>query len=68
MTKAQARAGVYPASAGANSGYTAVPPSEGNEVTRDGRLGVGALHSTVEVGELAPGDPMEGRECRSHDT
>ena len=32
-----------------------VSPSEGNEVRRDGRQGVGASHSTVE-----PGEPPEG--------
>ena len=41
-----------------------VPPSEGNEVRRDGRQGVGAFHSTVEAGELSPEDPVEGRGCR----
>jgi RNA-directed DNA polymerase len=43
-----------------------VPPSEGNEVTRDGRPGFGASHSTVEAGEFDPsGDPVEERGCRS---
>jgi hypothetical protein len=28
-----------------------VPPSEGNEVRRDGRQDVGVSHSTVEAGE-----------------
>src|SRR5438128_597195 len=41
-----------------------VPPSEGNEVRREGRPGVGALRCTGEAGEPAPGDPVEGRECR----
>src|SRR5437870_10432938 len=40
-----------------------VPPSEGNEVRREGRPGVGALRCTGEAGEPAPGDPVEGREC-----
>ena len=31
-----------------------VPPSEGNEVRRDGRQEVGALRSTVEAGESLP--------------
>ena len=30
---------------------TMVSPSEGNEVRRDGRQGVGASHSTVDPGE-----------------
>ena len=38
-----------------------VPSNEGNEVRREGRQGVGALHSTKEAGEPAPGDPEEGR-------
>ena len=43
-----------------------VPPSEGNEVRREGRQGVGASHSTVETGEFRPaGDPVEGRGCRT---
>ena len=41
-----------------------VPPSEGNEARRDGRPGIGASHSTVEAGELAPEDPVKGRGCR----
>jgi len=38
-----------------------VSPSEGNEARRDGRRGVGASHSTVEAGEPAGWDPVEGR-------
>jgi hypothetical protein len=34
---------------------TMVSPSEGNEVRREGRQGVGASHSTVEPGELTRG-------------
>ena len=34
---------------------TVVSPSEGNEARRDGRLGVGASHSTVEAGEPVQG-------------
>lgn len=49
-------------------GYAVVPTNEGNEVTRDGRQGVGAFHMTCEGGELAPGDPPEERERRSHET
>lgn len=41
-----------------------VPPSEGNEARRDGRLEVGALRITREAGEPAQRDPVEGRECR----
>ena len=41
-----------------------VPPSEGNEVRRDGRQGVGASHSTVEAGEPDRRDPTEGRARR----
>jgi hypothetical protein len=39
----------------------AVPPSEGNEVRRDGRQEVGASRSTDEAGELTRQDPVEGR-------
>ena len=49
-------------------GYAAVPSSEGDEARREGRQGVGALHTTCEGGELAPGDPPEERERRGHDT
>ena len=38
-----------------------VPPSEGNEVRRDGRRGVGVPHSTCEVGELSPAGPDGGK-------
>jgi hypothetical protein len=38
-----------------------VSPSEGNEVRRNGRQGVGASRSTVEPGELPRMDPGEGR-------
>src|SRR5271154_5223254 len=37
-------------------------PSEGNEVRRDGRTGVGASHSTVD-----PGEPFRGTRCREGD-
>ena len=37
---------------------------EGNEAWRDGRQGIGALHSTAEAGERNPADPVEGRKCR----
>ncbi len=40
---------------------TVVSPSEGNEVRRDGRLGVGASHSIDEAGEQALLDPVEKR-------
>jgi hypothetical protein len=40
---------------------TMVSPSEGNEVRRDGRRGVGASHSTDESGEPYRRDPGEGR-------
>jgi hypothetical protein len=40
----------------------------GNTARRDGRQGVGAFHSTDETGEVAPGDPVEGRECRVIET
>ena len=37
--------------AGSKQGARVVSPTEGNEGRRDGRTGVGAPHSTVEVGE-----------------
>ena len=40
---------------GTNRGRTMVSPSEGNEVRRDERQGVGAFHSNVEAGELTEG-------------
>src|SRR3954468_9101847 len=40
-----------------NAGATGVPPSEGNEVRREGRRGVGALHTTVDAGEPTRGTP-----------
>ena len=40
---------------------SAVSEGEGNEAQRDGWQGVGALHSTGELGEPSPGDPKEGR-------
>ena len=43
----------------------AVPPNEGDEVRWDGGQGIGAPHSTCEAGEPAPGDPVEGRGCRT---
>lgn len=36
-----------------------VPRNEGNEVRREGRLGVGAADMTREGGEPTPGDPAE---------
>lgn len=45
--------------------WGAVSEGEGNEARREGRKGVGALRSTVESGEPAPGDPEEGRRCHS---
>ena len=42
---------------GANQDARVVSPSEGNEVRRDGRQGVGAPHSTVEAGEPTRGTP-----------
>jgi len=47
-----------------NSTASVVPPSEGNEVRREGRQGIGVSHSTVEAGELSPEDPAEGRGYR----
>lgn len=41
-----------------------VPWNEGNEVKREGHVGVGAPNRTVEAGEPAPRDPVEGRWCR----
>ena len=38
--------------------------AEDNEGRGEGRQGFGASHSTVEAGEPAPGDPVEGRGCR----
>ncbi len=40
-----------------NAGATEVPPSEGNEVRRDGRRGVGAPRNTWEAGEPTRGTP-----------
>src|SRR5262249_6664705 len=37
------------------------PHREGNEVGRDGRPGIGALHSTAEAGELVPREPGGGK-------
>src|SRR5580693_5685276 len=36
---------------------TGIPPSEGNEVRRDGWWGVGASHSTDDAGEPTRGTP-----------
>ena len=53
---------------GANErAHRAVPPSEGNEVRRDGRQGVGTPRTTVEAGELTRRDPVEGRRRRIAD-
>jgi len=41
-----------------------VSPSEGNEVRREGRSGVGASRSIVEAGEQALLVPVEKRGCR----
>ena len=41
-----------------NAGATVVPPSEGNEVRRDGRQGVGAPHTTCDAGEPTRGTPL----------
>src|ERR1700722_9808787 len=38
--------------------HVEVRPSEGNEVRPEGPQGVGALHSTVEAGELDPREPV----------
>jgi hypothetical protein len=38
-----------------------VPRNEGNEVKREGHVGIGSAHSTYDNGELAPEDPEEGR-------
>ena len=46
---------------GRTTDATMVSPSEGNEVRRDGRQGVGASRSTDEPGELPRMDPGEGR-------
>jgi len=52
----------------ANHAPTVIPRNEGNEVKRDERRGVGALHSTDEAGEPARGTPWRkgraGRENR----
>ena len=42
----------------------AVTEERGNEARRDGRQGVGACHSTAEVGEPTHRDPVEGRASR----
>ncbi len=44
----------------AKSGSYHAPP-----VRRDGGRGIGAPHSTREAGEPTPGDPVEGRGCRT---
>jgi len=49
---------------GANNERRTVPPNEGNEVRRDGQREVGTPHTTEEIGERAPADPVEGRGCR----
>ena len=46
---------------GTNRGRTMVSPSEGNEVRRDERQGVGAFHSNVEAGELDRRTPRRER-------
>jgi hypothetical protein len=51
-----------------NRNATVVPPSEGNEVRRDGRQGFGAVRSTNEHGEHIRMDPWEGRRCRAMKT
>ena len=50
-----------------HEGAAVVPPSEGNEVRRDGRRGVGARRITCESGEPHLRDPAEGRACRVMD-
>ena len=45
-----------------------VPPSEGNEVRREGRSGVGASRSTGEAGELTPWGPGGGKGTSDHGT
>ena len=52
------------ATRGESPGTWMVLPSEGNEARQDGRLEVGALHSTREAGEPTQRDPVEGRGCR----
>ncbi len=49
---------------GRTTDATMVSPSEGNEVRREGRQGVGASHSTGESGEPTRWDPEEGRRRR----
>ena len=49
---------------GRTTDATMVSPSEGNEVRREGRQGVGAFHSTGEPGEPSRRDPGEGRRRR----
>ena len=61
LTKTQALVGRGPTARERRGSTTMVAPSEGNEVTREGRQGVGVLNSTDDVGELAPGDPAEER-------
>ena len=50
--------------AGSEQDARVVSPSEGNEVRREGRAGVGAPHSSDEAGEWALPDPVERRGCR----
>ena len=45
-----------------------VSPSEGNEVRRDGRQGLGASHSTCEAGESHPWRPCGGKGMPDHRT
>ena len=52
---------------GTNRGRTMVSPSEGNEVRRDERQGVGAFHSNVEAGELDRRTPRSEGDAVSTD-
>lgn len=47
-------------------GAAAVPRSEGNEATREGRQEVGVLYSTMEAGEPKPEGPCGGKGASEH--
>ena len=64
MTKPQRSRRRVPRREPRTRGHEAVPPSEGDEVRRDERQGVGAPDSTEETGEPVPGDPGEGSGCQ----
>jgi len=61
LTKTQAPAGRGPTAGERRGAATMVTPSEGNEVRREGRQGVGVLNMTKDVGEPTRGTrPRKG--------